>query len=55
MVTAAAKQWNDPATELTTGSGTVKHASSNRTATYASLASAVATLPAPDAAAVTLH
>jgi isoquinoline 1-oxidoreductase subunit beta len=53
MITAAAAQWNVPASELTTGSGTVKHARTNRTATYASLADAVAKLPAPDAAAVT--
>src|SRR5438552_6773076 len=38
MVSAAAKQWNVPASELTTGSGVVTHASSRRTATYASLA-----------------
>src|SRR6478752_8944955 len=42
MVTAAAQMWNVPAGELTTGSGTVKHAASNRTATYASLASRLA-------------
>ncbi len=52
MVTAAAAQWSVPASELTTGSGAVKHARSNRTATYASLAAAVAKLPAPDAAAI---
>jgi isoquinoline 1-oxidoreductase beta subunit len=38
MLNAAAAQWGVPVSELTTGSGTVKHASSNRTATYASLA-----------------
>jgi len=53
MVTAAAAQWSVPASELTTGSGTVKHARTNRTATYASLADAVSKLPAPDAAAIT--
>jgi isoquinoline 1-oxidoreductase beta subunit len=46
MVATAAKQWNVPATELTTGSGTVKHAGSNRTATYASLSQAAMTMPA---------
>jgi isoquinoline 1-oxidoreductase beta subunit len=38
--------------ELTSGSGTVKHASSNRTATYASLAARALTEPAPDRAAI---
>src|SRR5678815_5438664 len=36
MVAAAARQFNVPATELTTGSGVVTHAASRRTATYAS-------------------
>ena len=52
MVTAAAKMWNVPAGELTTGSGVVTHAASNRKATYASLATAVAAMPAPAADAV---
>lgn len=52
MVTAAAQMWNVPASELTTGSGVVTHAASRRTATYASLASRVATLPVPTADAV---
>ena len=52
MVTAAARMWNVPASELTTGSGVVTHAASSRKATYASLASAVAALPAPTADAV---
>jgi len=54
MVTAAAQNWNVPETELTTGSGTVKHAASNRTATYASLAAKVATLTPPAVSAVKL-
>ena len=52
MVTAAADMWSVPASELTTGSGVVTHAASNRKATYASLASAVAAMPAPSTAAV---
>ena len=52
MVGAAAANWNVPATELTTGGGAVKHAASNRTATYASLAAKAATMPLPDANAI---
>src|SRR4030095_6241159 len=46
MVSTAAKQWNVPESECTTGSGTVKHASTNKTATYASLADAAMKMPA---------
>src|SRR5262245_47897188 len=49
MVTAAAQQWNVPASELTTGSGVVTHAASKRTATYASLAPRVASMTPPSA------
>ena len=52
MVTAAAQQWNVPATELTTGRGVVTHAASKRTATYASLGARVAAMEPPAAAAV---
>ena len=52
MLNAAAAQWSVPVSELTTGSGTVKHAASNRTATYASLASRALTQPAPERAAI---
>jgi isoquinoline 1-oxidoreductase subunit beta len=52
MVSAAAQQWNVPASELTTGSGVVTHAASKRTATYASLASRVASMTPPSADAV---
>jgi isoquinoline 1-oxidoreductase beta subunit len=52
MVTAAAQQWNVPASELTTGRGAVTHASSKRTATYASLAARVAAMQPPSADAV---
>jgi isoquinoline 1-oxidoreductase beta subunit len=46
MVSTAAKQWNVPEAECTTGSGTVKHARTNKTATYASLADAAMKMPA---------
>src|SRR5262252_1895655 len=52
MVTAAAQMWSVPASELTTGSGVVTHATSKRTATYASLASRVASMTPPSADAV---
>jgi isoquinoline 1-oxidoreductase beta subunit len=45
MVSTAAKQWNVPESECTTGSGTVKHARTNKTATYASLADAAMKMP----------
>jgi isoquinoline 1-oxidoreductase subunit beta len=45
MVSTAAKQWNVPEAECTTGSGTVKHARTNKTATYASLADAAMKMP----------
>ncbi|MFM0286018.1 xanthine dehydrogenase family protein molybdopterin-binding subunit [Paraburkholderia megapolitana] len=48
LVSAAAAQWQVPATELTTRDGSVHHTASNRTATYGSLASAAARLPVPD-------
>ena len=48
LVSAAAAQWQVPASELTTLDGSVHHAATNRTATYGSLASAAARLPVPD-------
>ena len=45
MVSTAAKQWNVPESELTTGSGMVKHARTNKSATYASLADAALKMP----------
>jgi isoquinoline 1-oxidoreductase beta subunit len=48
LVSAAAAQWQVPASELTTRDGSVHHATTNRTATYGSLASAAARLPVPD-------
>jgi isoquinoline 1-oxidoreductase beta subunit len=44
LVEAAAQNWSVPAAELTTGSATVRHAASGRTATYGSLAEKAATL-----------
>jgi isoquinoline 1-oxidoreductase beta subunit len=54
LVAAAAKQWNVPASELTTENSVVHHAKSNRSATYGELAELAATLPVPDAASVPL-
>lgn len=54
LVAAAAQQWNVPATELTTGDSMVRHAASNRTASYGSLSTAAATMPVPAASALTL-
>ncbi|HEV8416972.1 MAG TPA: molybdopterin cofactor-binding domain-containing protein [Bryobacteraceae bacterium] len=52
FVEAAAQTWNVPASELTTGSGKVMHKASNRTATYGSLASKVASMTPPAAASI---
>src|SRR5947208_5871379 len=54
MVAAAAKRWNVPAAELTTGSGVVTHAPSKRRATYASLAETALTMPVPELSTVKL-
>jgi isoquinoline 1-oxidoreductase beta subunit len=54
FVSAAAKQWNVPETELTTASGKVLHASSNRSVAYTQLAPAVAAMPAPALAGLKL-
>src|SRR5881409_2779826 len=54
MLAAAAKRWNVPASELTTGSGIVTHTPTKRTATYASLAETALTMPVPDLASVKL-
>jgi isoquinoline 1-oxidoreductase beta subunit len=47
VLAAAAENWSVPVTELTTASGVVRHAASNRTATYGSLAAKAATMPVP--------
>ena len=54
MVAAAAKQWNVPASEVTTGSGIVTHTPTKRTATYASLAQTALTMPVPELSSVKL-
>jgi isoquinoline 1-oxidoreductase beta subunit len=54
LVAAAAKTWNVPAAELTTENSSVRHAASNRRATYGELAEVAATLPVPDARSLTL-
>ncbi|MFM0195096.1 xanthine dehydrogenase family protein molybdopterin-binding subunit [Paraburkholderia strydomiana] len=52
LVSAAAAQWQVPATELVTRDGSVHHAATNRSATYGSLASAAARLPVPQKVAL---
>ena len=47
VLAAAAENWGVPVTELTTASGSVRHAASNRTATYGSLAAKAATMTLP--------
>ncbi len=48
FIQAAAENLNVPASELTTASGKVMHAPSNRTVTYGALAAKVATMTPPD-------
>jgi isoquinoline 1-oxidoreductase beta subunit len=47
ILSAAAARWSVPVAELTTRSGRVTHAASNRSAGYGELASAAAALPVP--------
>jgi len=54
LVAAAAKNWSVAAAELTTENSSVRHAKSDRSATYAELAATAATLPVPDAASIAL-
>jgi isoquinoline 1-oxidoreductase subunit beta len=54
LVAAAAELWNVPASELTTASGTVHHARTNRSIGYGRIATRAAALTPPDAATLTL-
>jgi len=54
LITAAAQQWSVPATELTTASGKVMHAKSNRSIAYGELAPKLEGMTAPDLASVPL-
>jgi isoquinoline 1-oxidoreductase beta subunit len=54
MVRTAAQTWNVPEAQLTTGSGVVRHAASNRTATYASLAQQALSMPPMEVTAIRL-
>ncbi|HUQ52509.1 MAG TPA: molybdopterin cofactor-binding domain-containing protein [Gammaproteobacteria bacterium] len=54
LVAAAAKNWGVPAAELTTENSRVRHAASNRSATYGELAVAASTLAVPDAKTIAL-
>ena len=54
LIAAAAATWNVPASELTTASGRVIHAASNRSLGYGELAAKAAMLNAPDPATLTL-
>ena len=54
ILAAAAKEWNVPASELTTAKGVVSHTSSGKTATYGALAATAATMTPPALDAVPL-
>lgn len=54
LVTAAAKQWRVPESEITTSKSVVTHAGSGKSATYGELAAKAAALPVPDAKSLKL-
>ena len=54
LVSAAAAQWNVPASELETEKGVVMHKASKRSAKYGALATAAASIAAPDLASIPL-
>lgn len=54
LLAAAAQRWNVPVAELTTTASTVRHAPSNRSTGYGTLADAAAQMPLPDPAALKL-
>jgi isoquinoline 1-oxidoreductase beta subunit len=54
LVAAAARQWNVAPAEITARDSLLTHAASGRSATYGSLATAAAGLPAPDPATLKL-
>src|SRR5215470_2045544 len=54
FIDAAAQSWSVPASEITTSSGCLYHKSSNRSATYGSLASLAANITPPDLQSVSL-
>jgi len=54
LISAAAKDWGVPESELTTANSTVSHSAGNRKASYGDLALKAAALPVPDPKTVTL-
>ena len=55
LVSAAATAWGVPASECDTAKGVVRHRASNRSVTYGAIATAAASVPAPDLATVPLR
>ena len=54
LVSAAAKEWSVPESEISVSQGIVSHAGSGKQSGFGALAEAAAGLPAPDAASVAL-